>query len=438
MSDATPPLLGPPPASDRRRGAWPLALHLYRNDPVWRGAVDIVLIGSAVAMLTFGFPLSLPSLHRAPASPPAASAAAQIPAPLAAAAQAPVGRAIRILSDYEHYDLGHLVWIGSPDPDRITRLTEAWGATLKRDSDTARAMVETDAKAGDPDSQVVLAAVIMAESNLPKRFADAEPWLKEAADQGQPMAMYWLAVNGIQGFGAHPVPLDAALDLLRRSEALGFGKAADHLCGIYIEGKGIKADPAQAFAHCQRGAELGNGLAMDRLGFCYTTGTGVKRDLDAAFKWMTKAAATGLPHGERNLGVAYLLGIGTPADPARAIEWLSKSAEHGEVDSIVRLGMIYRDGKAGAVDLPKATTWFRKAALKGSAEGQYLYAVALEQGHGTHADKVQAQVYYSLASAQGNAPAEAALTRLKGQLSSEELERATRMTEAMRTIKSTE
>jgi TPR repeat protein len=441
MSEAR-PLLGPPPGGDRRRGPLAVARQLYRADPVWRGAVDIVLIGGFITILTFGFPIQFPDFHHAPSdlAPPTPFHAPGSQPPTAAVPAPPLsaGRALRNLTDYDRYELRHLVWIGHPEPDRATRLTDAWTAVLKRDTDTARAMVETDANVGDANSEVALAAAIMTESNLPKRFTDAEPWLHKSADQGQPMAMYWLAVNGIQGFGAHPVPVETAIGLLRQAEALGYSEASDQLCRLYIEGKGVKADPAEAFVHCRRGADLGNASAMDRLGYCYVTGTGVTRDLAAAFQWMSKAAATGLPVGERNLGVAYLLGIGTAADPGRAIEWLSKSAEHGWLDSFIRLGVIYRDGQAGAVDLPKATTWFRKAALKGSAEGQYLYAVALEQGHGTNADKVQAYVYYSLAAVQGYAAAETRLARLKGQLSSEELERATRITEATRTIKSTE
>jgi TPR repeat protein len=135
------------------------------------------------------------------------------------------------------------------------------------------------------------------------------------------------------------------------------------------------------------------------------------------------------------LATAYLNGIGTAPDSARAIEWMARSAEHGHVDAFVQLGIIYRDGRGGAVDLPKAVTWFRKAALKGSAQGQYLYATALEHGRGTNSDKVQAYIYYNLAALQPYAGAEAALTRLKGQLSTEEIERATRMADAMRTRK---
>src|SRR5436305_14835689 len=147
MSDT--PLLPPASASDRRpRRPWPLALHLYRTDAVWRGAIDIVWIGTAVAVLTFGTPDLLPGLHRSP-TPPSSSAGALPALPPPPPPPAKPVRGVRSLTDYERYEMGRLlVWSGAPDVEKIARLNEAWRAALERDGQKARDMVEADANAG--------------------------------------------------------------------------------------------------------------------------------------------------------------------------------------------------------------------------------------------------------------------------------------------------
>lgn len=235
-----------------------------------------------------------------------------------------------------------LVWSGSPDAPRVAQLKEAWRAALERDGARARGMVEADANVGDPNAQYIMALVTVTSSGLPQRFTDAEPWLHKAADQGQPMAMEFLADNGLHGRGAHPVDKSTAFDLLRRSEELGYSEAASQLCGDDIEGIGVTADPAAAVPHCRRAAELGNGRAMSRLGYLYATGKGVAADPSETFKWFSKGAATGLPEAERNLAIAYLRGMGTAADPAKALEWMTRAADHGNVDAFDPAALDYR------------------------------------------------------------------------------------------------
>ena len=169
-------------------------------------------------------------------------------------------RGVRSLTDYERYEMGRLlVWSGAPDVEKIARLNEAWRAALERDGQKARDMVEADANAGDANAQYIMGLVTVTSSGLPQRFTDAEPWLQKAADQNQPMAMEFLADNGLHGRGAHPLDKTVALDLLRRAEQLGYSDAGNELCTAYIEGNGVNADPAEAASHCRRRAELGNG-----------------------------------------------------------------------------------------------------------------------------------------------------------------------------------
>jgi TPR repeat protein len=344
-------------------------------------------------------------------------------------------RGLRELTEYERFTLAHLPWAGNPDPDRLAQLREAWRAMTVNDDVTARAIVEADAAAGDANAQYLLAGVLLGSGGSHEHYAEAAELLKKAADQGQPSAAYWLGRIRDRGSYGQPVDRAEALYWYRMADALGHPEAAAQLCYFYGEGIGLPRDVDQALSFCRRAAERGSAWAMNRIGYMHSWGIAVSRDQNAAFDWIMKAAVAGLPAAQRTIALRYLHGNGTAPDPVQALEWLSRAADQGDAEAYLQLGVIYRDGLTGTVDLPKAAVWFRMAALKGSAAGEYAYGTALENGHGVDRDAVQAYLYYSLAALQGYAKAEGALARIKTTLSNDELQRATRLTEAVRTRK---
>jgi TPR repeat protein len=341
------------------------------------------------------------------------------------------------LTEMQRDTLAHLPWWGNPDPKRLAQLREAWTAMTVH-SDTARAMVEKDAEAGDANAQYLLAGVLLDTLGPNEHYAEAEALLLKAAQQGQPTAAYWLGKIRDRGMYGRPVDKAEGLYWYRLADALGHPEAPAQLCWLYSEGMGVPRDADQALADCRRAAGRGSSWAMNRLGYMYSWGIAVPRDQDKAFEWMMKAAVAGQPVAERNIGERYLHGNGVAPDPVSAIEWLSRAGDQGDVEAYLQLGQIYRDGLTGTVDLPKAAVWFYRAAEKGSPAGCYEFGAALEEGHGVSKDVVRAYVYYSFASLQGSAKAEGALVRLKAGLNSDELDRATRMADGIRSRKPNE
>ncbi len=65
------------------------------------------------------------------------------------------------------------------------------------------------------------------------------------------------------------------------------------LAGLYLDGYGTPADPAQALRWYRRAAEQGDAVAQQNLGDLYARGLGAGRDLVSAYVWLSLAAGQG-------------------------------------------------------------------------------------------------------------------------------------------------
>ncbi len=75
----------------------------------------------------------------------------------------------------------------------------------------------------------------------------------------------------------------------------------NNLARLYLYGKGIPRDYAEAMRLFERGAALGEPSAMNRIGAMYNDGNGVRRDARLARQWFEKAATLGDPEAKQNL-----------------------------------------------------------------------------------------------------------------------------------------
>jgi len=73
-------------------------------------------------------------------------------------------------------------------------------------------------------------------------------------------------------------------------------------------------------------AEAGVAEAQFNLGFMYVDGRGVPQDDAEAIRWYRLAAEQGYATGQRNLGVAYTTGRGVRQDNVAAYTWFSLAA----------------------------------------------------------------------------------------------------------------
>jgi len=119
-----------------------------------------------------------------------------------------------------------------------------------------------------------------------------------------------------------------AFPKLKAAAEKGHKKAQYRMGRCYDKGNGVKEDDKQAFAWYSKSAAQGFAKAQYQVGKCYKNGEGVTEDRVKAFQYFTKAAKQGNGDAQLALGKCYLKGKGTKADKAKAKEWFLKAVKN--------------------------------------------------------------------------------------------------------------
>lgn len=136
----------------------------------------------------------------------------------------------------------------------------------------------------------------------------------------------------------------------------------------YTEGRGVKADPAEAVKWYQLSADEGFAPAQYRLANVYEKGTGVERDLEKAKEFYRLAAEKGNASAMHNLAVLLATGAGATPDYKAAYTWFQKAADLGVRDSQFNLAILYARGNGVNQDLEESYKWFAVAARDGDKD----------------------------------------------------------------------
>ena len=149
-----------------------------------------------------------------------------------------------------------------------------------------------------------------------------------------------------------------------------------------MEGRGLQADPDEAFHWYSVAANLGEPMAMNMLGRCHELGLGTPVDMALAAVWYRKAAEGGLDWGMYNLANLLATGRGVRESRAEAFALYRRAAALGHAKSMNLVGRHYEEGWEVACDPAAALDWYRRSALAGDFRGQASYAAILaQQGH---------------------------------------------------------
>lgn len=123
-----------------------------------------------------------------------------------------------------------------------------------------------------------------------------------------------------------------------------------------------QGDYARAFAAWRPLADAGNAEAQNNLGLLYLDGKGVPANLAEAVRYFQLSAAAGSALGQNNLGGLYRDGRGVPQDFARAARWFTASASQGNKAGMYNLGLMIELGQGMKADPMKASMWYALAA----------------------------------------------------------------------------
>ena len=273
--------------------------------------------------------------------------------------------------------------------------------------------------------------------------------IREAADEGNAIALYMMAAYFLQGYGVQPINEQKAIAYFKKSYEAGYpvagydvaaslpdgspeqdeirNHAKDNILELaneedvfaqtnaawgYREGYGTAVDHVEAVKWVRKAAEQGFARAQYDLGLMYEFGTGVERSNEKAAEWYLKAAEQGYAEAQCNLGYMYANGTGVEQSYVKAAEWFLKAAEQGDADAQYHLGVMYRDGTGVERSDEKAAEWYLKAAEQGLADALYPLGFMYEYGDGVEQSDAKALEWYQKAAEQGDADAMVALNRL--------------------------
>ena len=117
--------------------------------------------------------------------------------------------------------------------------------------------------------------------------------------------------------------IGAALEAWRPLAEAGDARAQAALGSLYISGRGVAVDHAEALRWTQLAADQGDVTGQFNMGTIYAGALGVERDYAAAAEWFGRAAEQDDAASRFNLGVLYARGLGVPKDDEEAIFMLS-------------------------------------------------------------------------------------------------------------------
>lgn len=193
------------------------------------------------------------------------------------------------------------------------------------------------------------------------------------------------------------------VEALKSRAEKGNAQAQLQLAKKYLTGKGVEADPTNAFQWFLKAAGQGVAEAQYQVGELYLTGEGTDKDSDAGIPWLRKAADQGNADAQYNLGLLYENGVSVKQDPAEAANWYQRAAEQGHVLAEYKLGLIYINLRR---DYAGAAQWFLKAAQQGNAPAQNSLGVLYIQGLGVNQDANEALKWFQQSADQGFAIAQ--------------------------------
>ena len=185
-----------------------------------------------------------------------------------------------------------------------------------------------------------------------------------------------------------------AVDLLKRGAQQGDPLAMYNLALHYKDGtNGVKRDVGQATEWFAKAAESGSVSAMVELGDALINGLGQTRNNPRrGLEWLQHAADAGSVRAKYLLGMTYYYGKvcrcggeDSPntqrRDPDMALLWLGRVAETGDSNAQAMLASMMEDGIGLLNPQPDiAERYWRLAAYGGSEEAEFEFADRLRRG----------------------------------------------------------
>ena len=148
--------------------------------------------------------------------------------------------------------------------------------------------------------------------------------------------------------------------------AFGMPEAKIEMGRMYMDGKGVPADPRKALTLFNEAAEAGD----------------------------NRIAARQIPKAQRQLGAKAIRSEAPGVSTAEGVELLQKAAASGDANALYQLGYAHEKGLGVPVDAARAAAYYRDASQKGYHRAYVALGRLYEKGIGVPADHALAHGFY--------------------------------------------
>jgi TPR repeat protein len=194
----------------------------------------------------------------------------------------------------------------------------------------------------------------------------AAEWYRLAAQRGDAHALASLGLMAMDGRGMAKNPIQG-VSFLEQAAAKGEASAAHNLALLKLS-TGTPGDLLRAVELLRKAAEAEIGDAQHALGVLYLRGRGVNRDSAEAARWFERAARNGNLAGEVELAILLFNGEGVPKNETLAARGFRRAALKGNAIAQNRLARLYVGGRGVPQNRVEAAAWHLSAAAQGLAD----------------------------------------------------------------------
>lgn len=223
------------------------------------------------------------------------------------------------------------------------------------------------AQNGDVDAQFKIAWAYDQGEGVEQDYVEANKWWQKAAEQGDRVAAYNLALNLRNARGVEESDYENAFKWFLESANRGYTKAFFKVAWAYDQGEGVKQDYVEANKWYLKAAEQGNRVAQYNLAINLKNASGIEQpDYETAFKWNLESANRGYTKAFFRVAWAYDQGEGVEQDYVEANKWWLKAAEQGDKVAQYNLAQNLRNERGVAEpDYEAAEKWYIESAKLG-------------------------------------------------------------------------
>lgn len=262
----------------------------------------------------------------------------------------------------------------------------------------------------NPAEQFKTAINLIEGQNTQADFSTGLKWLKLAAAQQYPQALYQLGFY--YEYGVDEVERDyfKAVDFYEKAAKQGHLESQFNLSALLLRENTSAYNPKKGLYWLEQAARQEDGEAQ--YSFAMLLAKEAKTDPKLAkqsFDWLNKAARNGHRGSEYILGVKYLQGEDVKADYKQAFEWFQKAAHQGDAAAQFNTGLMYEQGSGVEQNLTRAIEWYEKAAKQGEAGAQFNLGNKYLFGSGVKEDTDKALQLIQASAKQGNPAAQTLL-----------------------------